>query len=91
MKCSNIFPIPKTSRSEDLKFRDKESVKTFHKNLYTFCIYWFLIKLQNTIRNQIHFNTFGGGAYKRIFCCLQVDGRIIGGGAYERHATETGL
>ena len=34
MKYSNRFPIPKTSRSEDLKFRDKESVKTFHKILY---------------------------------------------------------
>ena len=26
-----------------------------------FCICWFLIKLQNGLINQIHFNTFGGG------------------------------
>ena len=30
VKCSNRFPIFKTSLSEDLKFRDGESVRAFH-------------------------------------------------------------
>ena len=35
VKCSNRFPIPKLDRFlEDLKFRDRESVKAFHNNVY---------------------------------------------------------
>ena len=45
----------------------------------TFCIYWFLIKLQNNIVNRIHINTKsfwrgifiwegGGVAYNQMYC-----------------------
>ena len=41
VKCSDRFPLPKTSLLEDLKFRDRESVKSSHNNGYlvylTFC------------------------------------------------------
>ena len=35
VKCSNRFPIPKLDfQKTRLKFRDRESVKAFHKNIY---------------------------------------------------------
>ena len=41
-----------------------------------FCICWFLIKLQNALINQIHFNTYGAG--------LITPGVGGGGGAYNQ-------
>ena len=38
--------------------RLKTSYNSVHQN--TFCIYWYLIKLQNVMINRIHFNTFLG-------------------------------
>ena len=34
VKCSNRFPIPKLDFQKTWKFRDRESVKAFHNNVY---------------------------------------------------------
>ena len=47
--------------------------------------------IQNVKMNRIHFNTFewewGGGAYRRMYFFLQVDGPMTGGGGISRGGT----
>ena len=33
VKCCNRFPVPKTTLSKDLKFRDRESVRAINNNV----------------------------------------------------------
>ena len=54
-----------------------------------FCIYWFSIKLQNIIINQIHFNYIlkKMGAYNRMYFVFTENGLMIffwGGGAHRQ-------
>ena len=61
-------------------------------------MYWFSIKLQNVIKNRIHFNAFGGGggvyqgwgvSYTRMYFLFTGRWALAGGGggAYKRWFT----